>query len=84
MFFENFPRSPSNRNRQVRKRSDRMAVVKNEIEAKGATVAQAEAEKFAPKAAVTEGRKNREGLDPGRPRRNRRHARQQAAGTERY
>ena len=34
-----------------------MSVLPNEIEAKGATLAQAEAEKFARKAGVTEGRK---------------------------
>jgi len=34
-----------------------MTVLHNEIEAKGATLTQAEAEKFARKAGVTEGRK---------------------------
>jgi hypothetical protein len=38
-----------------------MTVLHNEIEAKGATLTQAEAEKFARKAGVTEGRKNSRG-----------------------
>ena len=45
------PKSPST------ERPDLMTVLHNEIEAKGATLTQAEAEKFARKAGVTEGRK---------------------------
>ena len=69
------PKSPST------ERPDLMTVLHNEIEAKGATLTQAEAEKFARNAGVTEGRKKiREALKalggssttgPKGPRRNR-------------
>jgi hypothetical protein len=52
--FPEFPIEPKSSGAEL---PDLMTVLRNEIEAKGATLTQAEAEKFARKAGVTESRK---------------------------